>query len=152
MGNRPGEGVLLLALTFLITVLLLLKAGILLFLLPEQLLLQLSFLVGLEEQVREWVGRHAGGAGPGDLGGRCAGTQLFLREVLSYVLLIQQWGPEPHLLIAEVLASCAQEAGLGVSTHVQACMCVNCLGDVYICMRSRYMIKSPAGDRSPEGH
>lgn len=107
--NGPGRGVLLLALTFLVTVLFLLQAGLFLFLLPEQLLLQLPFLVGLEEQVGEWVGRRAGGAGPGGLGSRCAGTELFLCEVLPYVLLVQQRGPEPHLLIAEVLTSCVEK-------------------------------------------
>lgn len=76
------------ALTFLITVLFLLKAGLLLLLLPEQLLLQLPFLVGLKQQVGEWIDRRAGGARPGGLWGWCAGTELFLGEVLSYVLLV----------------------------------------------------------------
>lgn len=77
------------ALTFLITVLFLLKAGLLLLLLLEQLLLQLPFLVGLKQQVGEWIGRRARRAGPGGLRGCCAGIELFLGEVLSYVLLIQ---------------------------------------------------------------
>lgn len=116
---RPVTGCwvpLLLALTFLITVLLffLLQAGLLFFLLLEQSLLQLPLLVGLEQQIGERAGRSAGGAGLGGLDWG-TGAEFFLAEVLPDVLLVQQWGPEPHLLIAEVLPRCVETQGRAVS-------------------------------------
>lgn len=95
------------ALTFLILILLLvvlLQAGLLLLLLLEQPLLQLPLLVGLEQQVGERAGGRAGGARRGRPVGWGAGAELLLGQVLPDVLLVQQWGPEAHLLVAEVFA------------------------------------------------
>lgn len=111
-----GVWTLLLGLTFLVTVLLLfllLQAGLLLLLLLEQPLLQLPLLVGLEQQVGEWAGRCAGGARFGWLVGWAAGAELLLGQVLPDVLLVEQRGPKPHLLVTEILASCTEGTGAG---------------------------------------
>ena len=107
-------GPLAAGLTFLIFILLLvllLQAGLLLLLLLEQTLLQLPLLVGLEQQVGERAGGCARGARLGWPVGRGAGAELLLGQVLPNVLLIQEWGTEAHLLVAEVLAPCTEETG-----------------------------------------
>ena len=100
-------------LIFIFLLVLLLQAGLLLLLLLEQPLLQLPLLVGLEQQVRERAGGRARGARLGWPVGRGAGAELLLGQVLPNVLLIQEWGAEAHLLIAEVLAPCTEETGWG---------------------------------------
>lgn len=121
-----GIQFLLLVLTFLITVLLFflfLQASLFLLLLLEQPLLQLPLLIGLKQQIGEWAGGFAGGARSRGLRDWCTGAELLLGEVLPDVLLIQQGGPEPHLLITEVFTPCRGE--LHGHAWVDTCMCMH---------------------------